>query len=143
MDNVIRYIQNQEIHHQKKTFLQEYKEMLDAFGIDYDDRFIFKPVELEWLFGIGSLMLNCDFRSGNISSLEGLFTYFVILLPIVCPQGDCKLLQIVQGTPIKKNIASFAGIDHFLKEINRPGKIGENGFPLLNENGLASFTCCS
>jgi len=44
---VIKYIQNQERHHQKKTFLQEYKEMLDAFGINYDDRFLFKPVELE------------------------------------------------------------------------------------------------
>jgi hypothetical protein len=47
VESVIQYIQNQERHHQKKTFVQEYKEMLDAFGIDYDDRFLFKPVELE------------------------------------------------------------------------------------------------
>ena len=32
--DVIRYIQNQEIHHQKKTFLQEYVEFLKAFEID-------------------------------------------------------------------------------------------------------------
>jgi REP element-mobilizing transposase RayT len=47
VESVIQYIQNQERHHQKKTFVQEYKEMLDAFGIDYDDRFLFKPVEPE------------------------------------------------------------------------------------------------
>lgn len=43
--NVIRYIQNQEKHHRKRTFLQEYKAFLDAFEINYDERFIFnKPV---------------------------------------------------------------------------------------------------
>ena len=42
---VIRYIQNQEIHHKKKTFLEEYKKMLDDFGIDYSEFYIFKPVE--------------------------------------------------------------------------------------------------
>jgi len=47
VERVILYIQNQERHHQKKIFLQEYKEMLDAFGINYDDRFLFKPVELK------------------------------------------------------------------------------------------------
>lgn len=39
------YIQNQEAHHKKKTFLEEYKNMLDKFEIDYDERYIFKPLE--------------------------------------------------------------------------------------------------
>lgn len=46
VERVIRYIRNQEIHHQKKTFLEEYKEMLNAFGIDYDEKYIFKPIDL-------------------------------------------------------------------------------------------------
>ena len=41
---VIQYINNQLIHHRKKDFIQEYKELLDEFGIDYDDRYIFKRV---------------------------------------------------------------------------------------------------
>ncbi len=43
--NVIRYIQNQKEHHKKKTFIQEYTEYLEAFKIDFDDRYIFKSIE--------------------------------------------------------------------------------------------------
>ena len=42
---VIEYIKNQEEHHRKKTFLEEYKEFLEKFEIEYDQRYIFKPVE--------------------------------------------------------------------------------------------------
>jgi len=42
---VIRYIENQEEHHRKKTFLEEYVEFLKAFEVDYDDRYIFKPMQ--------------------------------------------------------------------------------------------------
>ena len=42
---VATYVQNQEEHHQKKTFLEEYKWFLDQFEIEYDDRYIFKPLE--------------------------------------------------------------------------------------------------
>jgi hypothetical protein len=41
---VIKYINNQENHHKKKSFVIEYKEFLDSFGIDYDERYIFKSV---------------------------------------------------------------------------------------------------
>ncbi len=40
--NVIRYIQNQEIHHRKETFLDEYRRMLQLFMVDYDEQYIFK-----------------------------------------------------------------------------------------------------
>lgn len=43
--DVIRYIQNQEQHHQKKIFLEEYMEFLKAFEIDYDEKYIFKVPE--------------------------------------------------------------------------------------------------
>ncbi|MFB9075945.1 IS200/IS605 family transposase [Flavobacterium procerum] len=40
--NVIRYIENQEQHHKKETFLEEYQKQLKVFEIEYDDRYIFK-----------------------------------------------------------------------------------------------------
>ena len=43
--DVIRYIQNQEAHHQKETFLEEYKKILKAFEIEYDEQYIFKTPE--------------------------------------------------------------------------------------------------
>jgi len=45
VNNVVKYIQDQENHHKKKTFLDEYEEFLKAFEIDYDERFIFKPLQ--------------------------------------------------------------------------------------------------
>jgi putative transposase len=42
---VIKYIQNQEIHHLKKSFLEEYREFLELFEVEYDERYIFKEVE--------------------------------------------------------------------------------------------------
>jgi REP element-mobilizing transposase RayT len=45
VQNVIRYIQNQEAHHKKETFLDEYRRMLKAFEIEYDERYIFKDPE--------------------------------------------------------------------------------------------------
>jgi len=42
LDTVIRYIQNQQKHHAKKSFREEYLEMLEKFGVAYDKRYIFK-----------------------------------------------------------------------------------------------------
>ncbi|MBK8832574.1 MAG: IS200/IS605 family transposase [Saprospiraceae bacterium] len=42
---VATYIENQETHHRKKSFLEEYKELLDEFGIDYDQNYCFKLPE--------------------------------------------------------------------------------------------------
>lgn len=39
--NVYNYIQNQENHHRKQTFRNEYVEMLEEFKIEYDDRYLF------------------------------------------------------------------------------------------------------
>jgi putative transposase len=43
--NVIRYIDNQEEHHKKETFLNEYKRLLDEFNIAYDEQYIFTEPE--------------------------------------------------------------------------------------------------
>ncbi len=42
---VVQYVEDQEIHHSNKTFLQEYKEFLNKFEIEYDERYIFKGLE--------------------------------------------------------------------------------------------------
>ena len=44
MKNVIRYIENQEEHHKKKSFREEYLEFLEKFEINYDERYIFKDL---------------------------------------------------------------------------------------------------
>ena len=41
LDAVIRYIQDQQKHHAKKSFREEYVELLEKFGVDYDPRYIF------------------------------------------------------------------------------------------------------
>ena len=45
VNRVIRYIQNQEAHHKRETFLNEYKKMLDAFEVEYEERYLFKEPE--------------------------------------------------------------------------------------------------
>jgi REP element-mobilizing transposase RayT len=42
--NVIKYIQNQELHHKTITFEAEYRKLLDEFNIEYDERYILKSV---------------------------------------------------------------------------------------------------
>jgi putative transposase len=43
--NVTSYIQNQEKHHRKVSFREEFHEFLDEMSIEYDDRYVFKDVE--------------------------------------------------------------------------------------------------
>ena len=45
VDDVIRYIQNQEKHHRQENFLEEYRKFLTAFEIEWDERYIFKELE--------------------------------------------------------------------------------------------------
>lgn len=40
--NVVNYILNQEKHHKKSTFKEEYIEILDQFEIDYKNEYLFK-----------------------------------------------------------------------------------------------------
>jgi len=41
VDAVYKYIQNQQEHHKKQTFREEYLEFLKRFNVPYDERFIF------------------------------------------------------------------------------------------------------
>lgn len=42
---VIRYIEHQHQHHAKKSFLDEYTSLLDKFAVEYDQRYVFKPID--------------------------------------------------------------------------------------------------
>ncbi|WP_264536732.1 IS200/IS605 family transposase [Flavobacterium sp. N1736] len=44
LNAVVNYIQNQELHHKKRTFKEEYIDFLVKFEIDYDEKFIFKEL---------------------------------------------------------------------------------------------------
>ena len=41
VDSVIKYILNQPQHHKKRNFRSEYVDILQKFGVDYDERFLF------------------------------------------------------------------------------------------------------
>ncbi len=41
LDSVIKYIMNQKTHHKKKTFKEEYLELLAKFDITFDEKYLF------------------------------------------------------------------------------------------------------
>ncbi len=43
--NVVRYILNQENHHKKTTFREEYHKFLEKFAIPFDSKFVFEFVD--------------------------------------------------------------------------------------------------
>ncbi len=45
IDAVIKYILNQEEHHKKKTFREEYIYFLKKFEIEYDEKYLFDWIE--------------------------------------------------------------------------------------------------
>lgn len=45
IDQVYNYIFNQEEHHRKKTFKEEYMEFLRKFGIKYNEKYLFEWFE--------------------------------------------------------------------------------------------------
>ncbi|WP_312763467.1 IS200/IS605 family transposase [Epilithonimonas sp.] len=42
--DVINYINNQEVHHQKKSFKQEYLDFLNKFEIEYNQEYVFNDL---------------------------------------------------------------------------------------------------
>jgi hypothetical protein len=42
IDRVVKYISNQEQHHQKRSFKSEYIEMLGKFGIELKNEYVFE-----------------------------------------------------------------------------------------------------
>jgi hypothetical protein len=50
VDTVIKYVLNQEIHHRKISFKEEYLEILRKNGIEFKDEYVFEFFEIghEW-----------------------------------------------------------------------------------------------
>jgi REP element-mobilizing transposase RayT len=44
VDKVYKYIENQEAHHKKQTFRDEYLDFLKSFKVNYDEQYIFKDM---------------------------------------------------------------------------------------------------
>ena len=42
---VCNYIETQEQHHKKKTFREEYLEILEKFEVKYDEQYIFSEIQ--------------------------------------------------------------------------------------------------
>jgi REP element-mobilizing transposase RayT len=45
LNDVVQYIKNQELHHKKRTFADEYLEFLKLFEIEYDERYVLRNPE--------------------------------------------------------------------------------------------------
>ncbi|MEI6091738.1 MAG: IS200/IS605 family transposase [bacterium] len=45
LDKVVNYIKNQQEHHKKITFKEEYLDFLNKLKIDYDDKYLFRWIE--------------------------------------------------------------------------------------------------
>jgi putative transposase len=45
IDRVCKYILNQEAHHKKKTFKEEYYALLEKFAIPFEERYLFDWIE--------------------------------------------------------------------------------------------------
>lgn len=45
IDNVYKYILNQEEHHRKQTFKAEYLEYLEKFEIEHDEKYLFEWID--------------------------------------------------------------------------------------------------
>ena len=45
IDRVIKYVMNQQEHHKKVTFKEEYLDFLKKFQVDYDARYLFEWVD--------------------------------------------------------------------------------------------------
>jgi REP element-mobilizing transposase RayT len=48
IDEICEYIQNQELHHQSKTFREEYIGLLKDFDIAYDEKYLFEFFDYEY-----------------------------------------------------------------------------------------------
>ncbi len=44
---VIRYIQNQQRHHRRRSFAEEYGQLLERFNVPHDERYVFQPIDAE------------------------------------------------------------------------------------------------
>jgi putative transposase len=54
LSKIIRYILRQKEHHTRKSFIEEYMDLLKEFDIEYDNRFVFKPLNIDYIIPDGT-----------------------------------------------------------------------------------------
>jgi len=42
LDDLVRYMDNQEMHHKTKTFQEEYRELLQKYDVSFDERYVWE-----------------------------------------------------------------------------------------------------
>jgi putative transposase len=47
LDGIYKYIENQELHHKKKTFKEEYIEFLEKYNIEYNPIYLFEFFDIQ------------------------------------------------------------------------------------------------
>jgi putative transposase len=55
ISRITDYIDSQKMHHDRKTFSEEYIEMLNEFGVEYDSRYVFTPVDIDYIVPDGTM----------------------------------------------------------------------------------------
>lgn len=45
IDTVAKYVRNQEAHHSTRSFREAYRELLERFDVDYDERYLFSWID--------------------------------------------------------------------------------------------------
>jgi putative transposase len=50
---IVQYINNQKEHHSKRSFLEEYLDLLKEFEIEFDDHYIFRPINIDYIMPDG------------------------------------------------------------------------------------------
>ena len=45
IDRVCKYVLNQESHHKRRTFREEYLQLLEKFAVPYDERYLFNWID--------------------------------------------------------------------------------------------------
>jgi REP element-mobilizing transposase RayT len=48
IDRVVKYIHNQEAHHKRRTFKEEYIGFLKKFEVEYDERYLFEWIDVDY-----------------------------------------------------------------------------------------------
>jgi putative transposase len=55
ISRITDYIDSQKMHHDRKTFSEQYIEMLNEFGVEYDSRYVFTPVDIDYIVPDGTM----------------------------------------------------------------------------------------
>ena len=98
IENVYNYILNQEKHHQKKSFKEEYLDFLKKFEVEYDEKYLFEWIE--WLdikchpYGILIVELLVSIIMASLTGFYKRWQYFSIKMASLTGFPECWFLLL-------------------------------------------------